>query len=163
METNPPAPAQDDPLFGWVRRHPRLAGAAGVIALVAVVGACQPGPGRSAPVAPVAQAAAAPASTVRELPGPAAAPTDAPKVAAPKPDPTVAPAPTLAPSATAQAEPVGPTGGKCADYASQADAQAALRRDPVRAGRLDDDRDGIACESNRAPFDKAPVARPARS
>ena len=72
------------------------------------------------------------------------------------------PVPDVRPECPRPAAPAGPTGGKCADYASQAQAQAALRRDPVSAGRLDDDRDGIACESNPAPTDKAPVVRPAR-
>jgi hypothetical protein len=152
-----PAPAgADDPLFGWPRRHPRLAAVVGGLALFALVGACQSGRARPAPViapvAPVVAAEAAPA------PAPPAAPTAVP----------VAPAPTAVPSIprpefpTVAPRPTGPVGGKCADYASQAEAQAALRRDPVNAGRLDDDRDGVACESNRAPVDHAPVARPAR-
>lgn len=50
----------------------------------------------------------------------------------------------------------------CADFASQADAQAVLRADPSDPNKLDTDRpfpDGIACESNRAPFDRVPVPR----
>lgn len=34
----------------------------------------------------------------------------------------------------------------CADFASQADAQAVLRADPSDPNRLDADKDGIACE-----------------
>jgi hypothetical protein len=50
----------------------------------------------------------------------------------------------------------------CSDFASQADAQAVLRADPTDPNKLDTDRpkpDGIACESNPAPFDTAPVPR----
>lgn len=47
----------------------------------------------------------------------------------------------------------------CADFVSQADAQAVLRADPTDPNELDRDRDGIACETNRAPKDTAPVAR----
>jgi hypothetical protein len=47
----------------------------------------------------------------------------------------------------------------CPDFPSQADAQAFLRRYPNDPSQLDTDRDGIACETNRAPFDRAPVAR----
>ena len=50
----------------------------------------------------------------------------------------------------------------CADFVSQADAQAVLRADPTDPNQLDTDRprpDGIACESNRAPFDRVPVPR----
>jgi hypothetical protein len=49
-----------------------------------------------------------------------------------------------------------------ADFASQADAQAVLRADPADPNQRDNDRpapDGIACESNRAPFDRVPVLR----
>jgi hypothetical protein len=46
-----------------------------------------------------------------------------------------------------------------ADFASQADAQAVLRADPSDPNRLDADKDGIACERNPAPYDRAPVAR----
>ena len=48
----------------------------------------------------------------------------------------------------------------CSAFASQADAQAVLRADPRDPNRLDGDRDGIACESNRGPEDLSPVARP---
>jgi hypothetical protein len=50
----------------------------------------------------------------------------------------------------------------CADFASQADAQAVLRAEPTDPNKLDTDRpapDGIACESNPAPFDRVPVPR----
>lgn len=47
----------------------------------------------------------------------------------------------------------------CADFVSQADAQAVLRADPSDPNRLDADRDGIACESNRGPYDRIPVPR----
>lgn len=47
----------------------------------------------------------------------------------------------------------------CGDFASQAQAQAVLRADPTDPNRLDADRDGIACETNKAPFDRVPVVR----
>jgi hypothetical protein len=50
----------------------------------------------------------------------------------------------------------------CADFGSQADAQAVLRADPTDPNKLDTDRpkpDGVACESNPAPFDRVPVPR----
>jgi hypothetical protein len=50
----------------------------------------------------------------------------------------------------------------CAHFASQAEAQAVLRADPTDPNQLDTDRpfpDGIACERNRAPFDRVPVPR----
>ena len=47
----------------------------------------------------------------------------------------------------------------CADFVSQADAQAVLRADPTDPNGLDRDVDGIACETNRAPRDMAPVTR----
>jgi hypothetical protein len=139
---------------GWARRHPRWTACLGFFALLAVAGACQPQAPRASTAAPIV---AAPAEPTPAPPTPV--PTAPP---APTPTRTVVPYPTFAPSMPVQREPVGPTGGKCADYPSQAEAQAALRRDPVKAGRLDDDRDGIACESNPAPSDRAPVARPAR-
>jgi hypothetical protein len=56
--------------------------------------------------------------------------------------------------------PAGQGDLNCGDFASQSAAQADLRRDPSDPHRLD--KDGIACESNRAPFDRIPV-RPAYS
>ena len=47
----------------------------------------------------------------------------------------------------------------CGDFASQAAAQAVLRADPTDPNRLDTDRDGVACESNRSPKDLVPVGR----
>jgi hypothetical protein len=47
----------------------------------------------------------------------------------------------------------------CADFVSQAHAQAVLRADSTDPNRLDADKDGIACESNRAPFDRVAVPR----
>jgi LPXTG-motif cell wall-anchored protein len=58
-----------------------------------------------------------------------------------------------APVALAQAD-----DQNCADFASQADAQAHLRADPRDPDGLDgNDDDGIACEGNPAPFDLTPV------
>jgi Excalibur calcium-binding domain len=45
----------------------------------------------------------------------------------------------------------------CSAFKSQAAAQAAYRANPVGLANLDRDRDGIACENNRAPFDRRPV------
>lgn len=47
----------------------------------------------------------------------------------------------------------------CADFLSQADAQAVLRADPSDPNGLDTDADGWACESNRGPKDLVPVPR----
>jgi endonuclease YncB( thermonuclease family) len=47
----------------------------------------------------------------------------------------------------------------CPEFASQADAQAVLRADPRDPNGLDGDRDGIACETNKAPRDATPVVR----
>lgn len=47
----------------------------------------------------------------------------------------------------------------CTDFVSQAAAQAVLRADATDPNRLDSDRDGIACESNRSPKDLIPVRR----
>jgi hypothetical protein len=50
----------------------------------------------------------------------------------------------------------------CADFVFQADAQAVLHADPSDPNKLDTDRprpDGIACESNKAPFDRVAVPR----
>jgi len=41
----------------------------------------------------------------------------------------------------------------CDDFDNQADAQAVLRADPRDPNRLDNDRDGIACESRPPPRD----------
>jgi hypothetical protein len=45
----------------------------------------------------------------------------------------------------------------CFDFPSQAAAQQHLRADPSDPDNLDPDRDGIACETNAAPFDTVPV------
>jgi hypothetical protein len=46
----------------------------------------------------------------------------------------------------------------CADFASQADAQAVLRADPTDPNRLDQGGvPGVACESNRVSRDSVPV------
>lgn len=47
----------------------------------------------------------------------------------------------------------------CKDFRTQADAQAVLRADPRDPNRLDPDRDGIACESIRGPYDRMLVKR----
>ncbi len=54
-----------------------------------------------------------------------------------------------------------PQGLDCADYGSQAEAQAALREDPSDPNVLDEDHDGIACETygypSGSPRDEDPV------
>ncbi len=58
----------------------------------------------------------------------------------------------VAPAAFAQAD------LDCDDFASQAEAQAALRANPSDPNGLDgNDDDGIACESLPAPRDEVPV------
>ncbi|MFE2728708.1 hypothetical protein [Kitasatospora sp. NPDC059327] len=49
----------------------------------------------------------------------------------------------------------------CADFASQADAQAVLRFGPADPNRLDDDGNGIACPDLPGPKDVKPVRRKA--
>jgi hypothetical protein len=49
----------------------------------------------------------------------------------------------------------------CDDLASQAEAQAILRADPTDPNVIDQDRDGLACESNPAPRDTRRVPRSA--
>jgi hypothetical protein len=48
----------------------------------------------------------------------------------------------------------------CSAFASQAQAQTVLRADSRDPNRLDGDLDGLACETNRPPFDLVPVPRP---
>ena len=48
----------------------------------------------------------------------------------------------------------------CSDFTSQAQAQSVLRADPTDPNRLDGDKDGIACEGNRGPYDREPVLVP---
>jgi len=46
----------------------------------------------------------------------------------------------------------------CANFASQADAQAYLRLYPDDPSNLDANHNGIACQDNKSPYDKTPVA-----
>ena len=86
---------------------------------------------------------------------------------APAPTPTAKAAPTArATPVAASAESFDPSNflGKgdafnCNAFSSQAQAQAVLRADPRDPNKLDPDRDGVACESNRAPKDTSPVKR----
>jgi excalibur calcium-binding domain-containing protein len=90
-----------------------------------------------------------------------------PEVAAPPPAPPPAPGPaTIAPPPPPPATGFDPArfigngnAYNCPDFASQAQAQAVLRADPTDPNQLDTDRDGIACENNRAPFDRVRVPR----
>ena len=113
------------------------------------------------------------APTIASL-APAATPlvTSAPITSAPTVrSATLAPAPVVTPTPVRTAAPIVVTGFdplryigqadayNCGDFASQAQAQAVLRADPRDPNRLDADNDGIACENNRSPFDRVPVAR----
>lgn len=49
--------------------------------------------------------------------------------------------------------------GTAADFSSQTEAQAVLRTHPSDPNGLERDRDGIVCESNRAPRDTVRVPR----
>ncbi len=104
-------------------------------------------------------------------PLPSASPTPAPSATpSPSPSPTPAPgasptpapgtSPTPAPPAFDPSRYIG-QGDRynCADFASQARAQAVLRADPRDPNKLDTDKDGIACEANPAPRDLNPVPR----
>jgi hypothetical protein len=87
--------------------------------------------------------------------------TSAPAIAS---APTVAVAPIATkPTAASVVAPAANTAPgdiyNCSDFPSQAAAQAYLRQYPSDPSRLDADNDGIACESNKAPFDKTPVKR----
>jgi len=74
------------------------------------------------------------------------------------------PARTAAPVVVAGFDPLRYIGQgdryNCADFASQAQAQAVLRADPRDPNGLDgSDNDGIACESRPSPTDRVPVLR----
>lgn len=47
----------------------------------------------------------------------------------------------------------------CALFATQAAAQAFYRDNPMTGAVLDSNRDGVACQSNVAPYDTVPVTR----
>ena len=65
------------------------------------------------------------------------------------------------PSTPASPGPAGQDRFDCADFASQAGAQAVLRADPADPHGLDPDRDGVACPDSPAPHDAVPVRRSA--
>lgn len=81
----------------------------------------------------------------------------------PTENPSPVPAPAIAPPPASGFDPTRYLGQgdryNCSDFASQAQAQAVLRADPRDPNRLDSDRDGIACESNASPYDRARVPR----
>src|SRR4051794_38331991 len=55
---------------------------------------------------------------------------------------------------------LGGRGYNCADFRSQAQAQAVLRAAPTDPNRLDGNRDGVACEDYpQPPFSTYPVHR----
>ena len=90
-------------------------------------------------------------------------PTVRPATPAPTPIVTAPPARTAAPVVVAGFDPLRYIGQgdryNCGDFASQAQAQAVLRADPRDPNGLDGDNDGVACETNRSPFDRTPVVR----
>ncbi len=109
-----------------------------------------------------------PAATamIAHLAAPTVPPILAPIVTpAPTATPAPIPIPTLAPTATAipTIEPADYLGQgdayNCADFATQAQAQAVLRADPSDPNRLDGNRDGVACTDRPAPKDLTPVTR----
>ena len=106
-----------------------------------------------ATVAPTATAAATAGATTRLA-------TSAP---APTPSPARTAVPTVAPTTVAGFNATLYIGQgdrySCGDFTSQAQAQAVLRADPRDPNNLDGDNDGVACESNKAPFDRTPVVR----
>lgn len=107
---------------------------------------------------------------VPRVPAPAALAAPAPPPP-PPPAPAAPVAPVPPPVAPVQAAPQPPVPARpavpappardlnCSDFPNQAAAQAELRRDPSDPHRLDTDRDGLACESNRAPRDTTRVSR----
>lgn len=109
----------------------------------------------------------APSPTAPAPPTAPSQPTEAPTAVPSAPAPTAVPQPAAPPAPSSLTSPgFDPTAyvGKgdahnCGDFASQADAQAVLRADPRDPNRLDADRDGIACESNRTPRDPSRVPR----
>ncbi|MDO8673067.1 MAG: excalibur calcium-binding domain-containing protein [Dehalococcoidia bacterium] len=82
-----------------------------------------------------------------------------PRPASYTPQPRTA-VPTSAPSSFDPSRYLG-QGNKynCSAFKSQAEAQAVLRADPRDPNLLDNDKDGIACESNGPPYDKVRVQR----
>jgi|GEM_PF-2228702 len=83
--------------------------------------------------------AVTPTATVTPTPTPTATPT---------PTPTPSPTPTATPSSLEDAcGPCAATDCNCADFDTQAEAQACLDADPTDPFNLDGDNDGIACES----------------
>lgn len=153
----------------WWSVHPRrwamaLGGTAALAALIwgIVVFA---GPGQPPP-APTPAAT----TTIARLAAPTVPPILVPTAAlvpivTPAPTATPVPIPTPAPTATAipTIEPADYLGQgnayNCADFATQAQAQAVLRADPSDPNRLDGNRDGVACTDRPAPKDLTPVAR----
>lgn len=65
--------------------------------------------------------------------------------------------PTGGTATTSQAGNSSPGDVDCADFATQAAAQAHLRANPSDPDRLDADHDGIACEGNTGAQDTTPV------
>lgn len=91
----------------------------------------------------------------------AAAPPPEP-IQSPPPEQVASPPPPTATPVPAPPKPVDQpiVGDKnCSDFSSQAAAQAELRARPSDPYGLDRDKDGIACESNKAPKDLNRVPR----
>ncbi|MAG35324.1 MAG: hypothetical protein CL878_03620 [Dehalococcoidia bacterium] len=129
----------------------------------------------ASPVLPAATTTPAPPTPTRSpLPTSTPQPTASPMVptatTAPPPTSTPTPVPptptSQPPTETATASGFDPANFigqgnafNCGDFGSQAQAQAVLRADPSDPNRLDNDRDGLACEGLPAPKDLTPVPR----
>ena len=105
--------------------------------------------------------------TPRPTPNPFAATALPPNVPIPTteffpntPIPTNAPPPAVAPPPFDPRPYLG-QGDRydCGHFASQAQAQSVLRANPADPNQLDPDRNGIACDTNPPPYDRAPVPR----
>lgn len=74
-------------------------------------------------------------------------PEEPPALPAEPPAPAVPAPPAVPPAATPAPVPATPVDRDCPDFASQADAQAALDAAPSDPELLDADNDGVACET----------------
>ena len=161
-------------VVGWLRLS--------LIALGLLAVACGPAVTRSSSQAGGAEAVTANGTTAKAAPATVAAavlvtlapvatalatiapaPTVRPATPTPTAAVTASPLKTAASVAVAGSDPLRFIGQgdrfNCSDFVSQAQAQAVLRADPRDPNGLDGDNDGVACESNRSPFDRAPVVR----
>jgi hypothetical protein len=89
--------------------------------------------------------------------GGSAPPPTSPPPTSPRPtSPPPTSPPATQPASAAPRQPSSSDGDlDCPDFESQAAAQEHLRADPSDPDRLDADNDGVACETNPAPYDRA--------